>query len=583
MDILDFYKQQSVIDDFDDEFYALTYKETERYYQPFCTNNNISDRERLYYHYINFGRKQLYKKNEEDTIIPYKICKRKKNNAKLAVITSFYNPCNYINLQYNYDKFVKHIESYANLFSIELSFDGNFYTKNKNALHIKGNENNILWQKERLLNILLKQIPEEYTDIAWVDCDIIFDDIHWLSRLYNLLEYYKVVQLYDSVNRKSNMGINTLKSTGVIKNLSNGVSGFGWAIRRDSLTKINGLLDNQILGGADYLMSRAFINMHDCIEEDRAKQIVDKENTYDWMKVAAKEIDGSVYYLNGTITHLYHGDISNRYYTTRYKKLNKLDFKNDVHRDDNDLWTIDTKYSKPIYDYFLRRNEDDNVVFLNEYFDNIYVLNLDKDTTKLENISEKLDKYNIQFTRFSAVDGNIIEFDDNQEFIHGHGNIENRYALACLLSHKEIIKDAINKQYNKILILEDDVMISPDFQIHLQNIRDIKEWKMLYLGGSQYNWQDIQYVLDNNFYYSKQTYGTFAYAIDKSLFDEILNFNTEKAIDHQLTALQESYYRQCYTFYPNIFISDVNSSSIRKQRKQYKHNIDMRWNLYQYE
>lgn len=99
---------------------------------------------------------------------------RDKNiKPKLAVITTFFNPCNYINLKHNYLKFSKKIKDKCDLFTIELSFDGNFFINDENVIHINGDKDNILWQKERLLNILLSKLPKDYTNIAWVDCDIL--------------------------------------------------------------------------------------------------------------------------------------------------------------------------------------------------------------------------------------------------------------------------------------------------------------------------------------------------------------------------------------------------------------------------
>ena len=51
-----FYQKNRVDDDFDEVFYQEQYPETKDFYQPYCQNNNIDDRHRLYYHYKMYGK-----------------------------------------------------------------------------------------------------------------------------------------------------------------------------------------------------------------------------------------------------------------------------------------------------------------------------------------------------------------------------------------------------------------------------------------------------------------------------------------------------------------------------------------------
>jgi hypothetical protein len=40
----------------------------------------------------------------------------------------------------------------------------------------------VLWQKERLLNLAIKSVPLYVKNIAWLDCDVIFDRSDWADR-----------------------------------------------------------------------------------------------------------------------------------------------------------------------------------------------------------------------------------------------------------------------------------------------------------------------------------------------------------------------------------------------------------------
>lgn len=517
------------------------------------------------------------------------ISKRDENiEPKLAVITSFFNPMNYTNLKYNYLKFSEKVKQKADLFPIELSFNGDFFIEDDNVIRIDGDDKNILWQKEKLLNIALNNLPKEYTNVAWIDCDVLFENENWVNEINEKLKYYKVLQLYEKAKRLDEKGNINRLSEGAIKRISRinfvenalfGIPGFAWAMRRESIEKI-GFLETQIIGGADALMYYSFFGVKDSVIHDKMNK--EWKNVYlKWFDKMFSEINNSVNYITGDIIHLYHGKMKNRNYDHRYKILSEHNFdpEKDLSKSKNGLWEFKNKeISEKMSKYFESRNEDDNVISINDYFDNVYVLNLDRRPDRIENIKSKLDLLNIKFERFSAIDGNNIT--DNEYdftgFIQGKGMLENKYALACLRSHIEIIKDAKFKGYNRILIFEDDVLISKDINIHLQKLRNIKDWKLLYLGSSQYNW-NVEFIED--FFLSKQSLGTFAYAIDSSMYDEILNQSVEKSIDNVLSDMQNKYYGECYTFYPNICVSDVSESDIRSDRDQESHSKRMRWNL----
>lgn len=217
-------------------------------------------------------------------------------------------------------------------------------------------------------------------------------------------------------------------------------------------------------------------------------------------------------------------------------------------------------------------------VTINDYFDNIYCLNLDRRPDKWEKVKNRFDKLKLNVNRFSAVDGNNI----SDKVLNKYNKI-NKFEVGCILSHYNIIKDAKLNKYKRILIFEDDVIFCEDFNILFKNkISKIKNWKILYLGASQYQWSDIEFI--DEYYYSNHTDGTFAFAIDESMYDEILETENikDKPIDYKLWDIQKKYYKQCYTSFPNLVMSDVSDSDIRKSRDVDEHKSKMKWNLYEY-
>lgn len=215
---------------------------------------------------------------------------------------------------------------------------------------------------------------------------------------------------------------------------------------------------------------------------------------------------------------------------------------------------------------------------INEYFDKIYCLNLDRRSDRWENVKLYFEKNRIKVQRFSAIDGGNHSKNENIQGLSDNGLIENSNALACLKSHLSIIKDAKLKGYKKILIFEDDVLLSDNFSKKIRLVGQL-DWKILYLGASQFDWEDIS--TDNFFYNCKNTLGTFAYAIDSSIYDEaILLFEeNSKSVDNYLSLLQEKYKEESFVIFPNIVISDVEDSDIREQKDMFEYSTKMKWNL----
>ncbi len=52
----EFYKKNSIAKEFDEEFYSNEYPEVEDFYQPYCKDNGFTERQRLYFHWVNYGK-----------------------------------------------------------------------------------------------------------------------------------------------------------------------------------------------------------------------------------------------------------------------------------------------------------------------------------------------------------------------------------------------------------------------------------------------------------------------------------------------------------------------------------------------
>jgi len=239
-------------------------------------------------------------------------------------------------------------------------------------------------------------------------------------------------------------------------------------------------------------------------------------------------------------------------------------------------------------------NDVSDVIHPNDYFDHIYCLNLERRIERWLSVHAQFKRWGIKAERFLGVDGQRQDISARYRHLLGKSirfdqrlnryPIESPGAFGCLLSYVKLLQDARSRGYRRILILEDDACLHKNFLNEFQNIVSLPEdWKLAYLGNSQYRWSGIR-EFNSSFYYARDSQGTFAVGIHGSLYDELLGLceQQEEPIDRYLAKIQEKYQKQCFVFQPNIVIADVTQSDIRKPRHQQTHAIRMRWDIHLY-
>lgn len=211
-------------------------------------------------------------------------------------------------------------------------------------------------------------------------------------------------------------------------------------------------------------------------------------------------------------------------------------------------------------DYFTKLEND---ITINELVDKVYIINLDRRPDRMNKMKNLMKKYNISYERFPAIDGNREDIKNEWKKLQ-NTIIQTPNALGCLMSHLAIIKDAKKNNYNKILIFEDDLLFHKNFNGALNKIKYLpKDWKLLYLGASQIS-VHIDNIKKNGFYYKAvRTDGAFAYIIDSSIFDELIDMLEIKdgPVDYLYKRIQEKY--NCYVMWPNLIIANVAESDNR--------------------
>ena len=113
---------------------------------------------------------------------------------------------------------------------------------------------------------------------------------------------------------------------------------------------------------------------------------------------------------------------------------------------------------------------------MNQLLQNVYVINMDKDKTKLFNMHQTLSKYNIKFTRVSAINGKNLSDPQIQKFttsICRNFTCTKGY-IGSTLSHM-FVWDLISKSKSGAkwyLVLEDDVEFSDESITLMNNLAD---------------------------------------------------------------------------------------------------------------
>jgi hypothetical protein len=115
----------------------------------------------------------------------------------LWAITSYFNPAGYRTRLENYRRFRAHLT--VPLVTVEASFDGRFELGPADAdILVQRHARDVLWQKERLLNVALGFLPAECDRVAWLDCDVVFAADDWPKRACAALTTHSLVQLSPS-------------------------------------------------------------------------------------------------------------------------------------------------------------------------------------------------------------------------------------------------------------------------------------------------------------------------------------------------------------------------------------------------
>jgi hypothetical protein len=301
-------------------------------------------------------------------------------------VTAYFNPAGYRSRLDNYRSFRKRLK--MPLIAVEMSPTGHFELRRDDAeivIQLAGGD--VLWQKERLLNVALRHLPADCDIVAWLDCDVIFADDEWPARTRIALDSYRMVQLFSErcdlfpghhssnssgfhagapargykIVTGSYLRERKYRDVGIFVADYSAV-GLAWAARR-SLLERHGLYDARIVGSGDVAIFSAAMGEFDYYFKGHAMNARQLAHYRSWADPFYAAVAGNVGYVDGRIFHLWHGDISDRQYVTRQQGVLKARFDPfaDIAVDGSGCWRWNS--DKPelhsyVRNYFASRNED---------------------------------------------------------------------------------------------------------------------------------------------------------------------------------------------------------------------------------
>jgi hypothetical protein len=307
------------------------------------------------------------------------------SDAALWAVTCLFNPQGYRSRIANYRAFRRHLD--APLVAVELSFDGRFALAEGDAdilVRIEGGD--VLWQKERLLNVGIAHLPAQCRAVSVLDCDIVFENRDWPRQALARLERSQAVQLFSETHflqRDAGPGFSlagaelrgsfarAMRARGPFLECLGAPGGIGrarhapglaWAFRRELLDR-HGLFDGCVIGGGDTAMVCASWGAFDVLEERHAMSAGQRRYYRAWAEPWYESVRGNADFIDGKLLHLWHGEVADRHAATRHLDLIAHDFdpRHDLARDGDGPW----RWASPkpalhrmLVDYFAARRED---------------------------------------------------------------------------------------------------------------------------------------------------------------------------------------------------------------------------------
>jgi GR25 family glycosyltransferase involved in LPS biosynthesis len=246
-------------------------------------------------------------------------------------------------------------------------------------------------------------------------------------------------------------------------------------------------------------------------------------------------------------------------------------------------------------------------VHINQVFEKVLVLNLDRRPDRMAALGAQLGAFEIDFERFAAIDGQrpeiarhwqayarqplartpagdrpvtsyrefYLDYDSDRARVAFFEQTYRRKALATpgawglLLSMTAIVERALDEGWESLLVLEDDVLLHKETPALFDRFvaQAPPDWVVLQLGAMQLHWgpEWITEHSANLYQCHGSSIGTHAYGIKREALPLLREHCLARSLPFDVGALHTVKRRfddRCFTMMPNLAIQDAADSDI---------------------
>lgn len=214
---------------------------------------------------------------------------------------------------------------------------------------------------------------------------------------------------------------------------------------------------------------------------------------------------------------------------------------------------------------FYKRNEERKSI-LNQYTENIYVINLKKDVIRRNYIKLLFKKLNIEYTLV------VVESISDELFslLRGLEKQLSKSEVGCSLSHLWCLKHIIENKYKGgAIIFEDDIVVHKNFESMFEQFFKEKQFDFLSMGACDFDFFDVNYKNVKNCLYqpcltSKRCYGAHAnyYSLNGAKYIFKLKSLFFSFFDNNFSSIFKHFNTSAFITYPNLFVTELSTSNI---------------------
>jgi GR25 family glycosyltransferase involved in LPS biosynthesis len=244
---------------------------------------------------------------------------------------------------------------------------------------------------------------------------------------------------------------------------------------------------------------------------------------------------------------------------------------------------------------------------INDVFERVVVLNLDRRPDRMAKLRPRLDRLGIAFERFAAIDGHApavlaewqayaaqnlvllprdmravrnyrefyLDYDDDLarvaffEAERGAKAIATPGAWGLLRSMTAIFERALALGWQSLLVLEDDVLFHDDtLALFDRSMAQLTaDWTILQLGAMQLHWESdwISWHSNNLYRCHGSSHGAHAFGLRADVLPMLLECCRLSDLPFDIGALhtiKRHHAESCFTVFPNLAIQDATDSDI---------------------